>query len=82
MDKSSLAFGKMNYILLIVGIAIIVTGFIMMSGNGTTESQFNPEIFSDMRIKVAPITCLAGFIFVIVAILVKPKRQKQTEEKS
>ena len=36
MNKN-LAFGTINYILLGVGIVIIVIGFVLMSGNGTTE---------------------------------------------
>jgi hypothetical protein len=59
----------MNYILLVVGFAIIVAGFILMSGDATTEEAFNPDIFSDTRIKVAPMVCLFGFLFEIVAIL-------------
>ena len=74
MNKD-LAFGTLNYILLGVGIAIVVIGFILMAGEGTTEEMFNPEIFSDMRIKVAPMTCLIGFVVIIAAILVKPKRK-------
>lgn len=65
----NLAFTKINYILLLVGFAIIVVGFILMSGDATTEEAFNPDIFSDMRTKVAPMVCLFGFIFEIVAIL-------------
>lgn len=75
MNKN-LAFGTINYILLGVGIVIIVIGFILMSGNGTTEQMFNADIFSDMRIKVAPMTCLLGFIVIIAAILVKPKKKE------
>lgn len=63
------AFTKINYILLVVGFVIIVTGFILMSGDATTEEAFNPAIFSDTRIKVAPMVCLFGFLFEIVAIL-------------
>ena len=74
MNKE-LAFGTINYILLGVGIVIIVIGFILMSGDGTTEQMFNADIFSDMRIKVAPMTCLLGFILIIAAILVKPKKK-------
>ena len=74
MNKN-LAFGTINYILLGVGIVIIVIGFILMSGDGTTEQMFNADIFSDMRIKVAPMTCLLGFIVIIAAILVKPKKK-------
>ena len=72
MNKD-LAFGTRKYNMLGVGIAIIVIGFILMAGDGTTEQMFNADIFSDMRIKVAPITCLLGFIVIIAAILVKPK---------
>ena len=79
MDRTNMAFGRLNYILLIVGILIIVTGFILMSGDSTTEEAFNPDIFSDMRIKVAPMVSLFGFIFIIAAILVKPSGKK-TEE--
>ena len=69
MDKSKFAFSKINYILLIVGIIIIIAGLILMSGPGTTEEAFNPDIFSNMRIKVAPMVSLFGFLFIIVAIL-------------
>lgn len=75
MNKN-LAFGTINYVLLGVGIVIIVIGFILMSGDGTTEQMFNADIFSDMRIKVAPMTCLLGFIVIIAAILVKPKKKE------
>ncbi len=79
MNKSDLAFGTLNYIMLGIGIVIIVVGFMLMAGNGTTEDTFNPEIFSDLRIKIAPMTSLFGFLFVIAAILVKPRR-KHTDE--
>ena len=80
MNNKNLAFGSLNYILLGVGIAIIIIGFILMSGEGTTEEMSNADIFSDPRIKVAPITCLLGFIIIIAAILVKPKRKKEITE--
>ena len=80
MNNKNLAFGSLNYILLGVGIAIIIIGFILMSGEGTTEEMFNADIFNDTRIKVAPITCLLGFIIIIAAILVKPKRKKEITE--
>ena len=78
--KNNFAFGKLNYILLVVGFLIVVLGFILMSGSGTTEEAFNPDIFSTRRIVVAPLVCLFGFIFVVVAILVKPNRTMKNEE--
>lgn len=73
MDKKNFAFDKMNYILLAVGMAIVILGFILMSGAGSTDTTFNPDIFSVCRIKVAPVVCLFGFLSMIYAILRKPK---------
>lgn len=78
---SNLAFGKINYILLAVAFAIIIVGFVLMAGDGSTNEAFNPDIFSDMRIKVAPMVCLFGFLFVIVAILF-PNKQKESANES
>ena len=81
MDKRNFAFGKMNFILLAIGVAIIVIGFILMSGSGSTETEFNPEIFSIHRIKIAPIVCLFGFLFIVYAILHKPTDSNNAIEK-
>lgn len=64
-----LAFNKTNYILLAIGMAIIIIGFVLMSGSGSDENIFNPDIFSPRRIKVAPAVCFAGFIFMIFGIM-------------
>ncbi len=72
MDKRNFAFDKTNFMLLAVGMVIIVTGFILMSGAGSTETVFNPDIFSVRRIKVAPAVCVAGFVFMIYGIMHKP----------
>lgn len=77
MDKQTLAFGKKNYILLGIGMVIIILGFILMSGPGSTETHFEPDIFSVRRIKVAPAVCFFGFIFMIYGILCKPKSDNQ-----
>ena len=71
---NNLAFTKKNYIRLAIGMIIIIAGFIMMSGNGSTEEAFNPEIFSVRRIKVAPAVCFVGFVFIIFGIMFKSKK--------
>ena len=73
MDKQKFAFDKMNFILLAIGMVVVITGFMLMTGPGTTETAFEPDIFSVRRIKVAPLVCFLGFIFMIYAILRKPK---------
>ncbi len=73
MGKKNLAFDKVNFILLAIGMAVVILGFILMSGSGSTEQAFNPEVFSTMRIKVAPVVCFVGFVSIIYAIIRKPK---------
>lgn len=73
MEKRDFAFDKVNYILLAVGMAVVVIGFLLMSGGGSTEHAYNPDIFSACRIKVAPLVCLVGFVSMIYAVVRKPK---------
>ncbi|MCR5076893.1 MAG: DUF3098 domain-containing protein [Prevotella sp.] len=80
MDKRNLAFGKPNYIMLAVGIAIVVIGFILMSGGNSNETTFDPGIFSAMHVKVAPVVTFIGFISIIGAIVYKPKDANDAEE--
>jgi len=56
-------FGKENYRLLIISIAIVAFGFILMSG--TTD------IYSDTKIVIAPLVVLAGFAVGFFAIFKK-----------
>lgn len=72
---NNLAFTKKNYILLAIGMVIIIAGLILMSGSGSTEEAFNPDIFSVRRIKVAPAVCFAGFIFIIYGIMAKATKK-------
>ena len=72
-DKQKFAFDKTNFILLAIGMAVVIIGFILMTGPSSTETVFEPDIFSVRRIKVAPVVCFLGFIFMICAVLRKPK---------
>lgn len=71
--KKKLAFDKVNYILLAVGMLIVIIGFLLMTGPSTTPDHFEPDIFSARRIKVAPVVCLIGFVSIIYAVMRKPK---------
>lgn len=75
MDKKKFAFDKSNFTLLAVGMAIIIIGFLLMTGPSSTEGYFEPDIFSVRRIKIAPVVCLFGFVFMIYGILHKPKNK-------
>lgn len=62
-------FSKTNYLLLLAGVLIVIAGFALMTGPSTTEQTFEPDIFGTRRTVVAPLVCLFGFLFVIIAIL-------------
>ncbi|MCP3894266.1 MULTISPECIES: DUF3098 domain-containing protein [Bacteroides] len=78
-DKQKFAFDKMNFILLAVGMIVVIIGFILMTGPSSTQTTFEPDIFSVRRIKVAPVVCFLGFIFMIYAVLRKPKTKSEEE---
>jgi len=66
--------GKINLLFIAIGFAIIVLGFILMTGPSTVK-EFNPDIFSFRRITVGPMISLFGFVSIIFAILYKPKEK-------
>lgn len=77
MDRQKFAFDKTNFILLAIGMAVIIVGFLLMTGPSSTEGYFEPDIFSVRRIKVAPAVCFFGFIFMIMALSASQRtRQK------
>lgn len=79
MDRRNFAFDKVNFMLLAVGMVIVIIGFLLMSGGGSTETSYNPDIFSVRRIKVAPVVCFIGFVSMIYAVVRRPK-DKHVEE--
>lgn len=70
------AFQKENYKWLIIGIVINVIGFMLMIGGGSDNpNEFNAdELFSPVRLTVAPILIISGYIVIIYAIMKKPKK--------
>ena len=74
-NKPEFLFDKINYKILLVGLAVIALGFILMSGGGSDDPKvYSEEIFSFRRIRLAPTVVLAGFDVVIYAIMKNPKK--------
>lgn len=68
------AFGKENYRLMLIGLGVIVLGFVLMVGGGSDDPNvFNESIFNAQRLTVAPLLILAGYIIEIFAIMKKPR---------
>lgn len=75
MPESERPFGKLNYIAMAICLAMIVIGFLLMAGSGSSaENGFNPDIFSTRRIVVGPAVTFLGFFLMVFAILLKPKK--------
>lgn len=71
---SGFAFGRTNYILMAAGLIVLALGYILLSGGGSDDpSQFNPAMFDNRRLYLAPILIVIGFIVEIVAIMYKKK---------
>lgn len=71
-QKEKFTIGKVNLLLIALGFIIIVIGFVLMTG-APSGLEFNPDIFSLRRITVGPMVSFFGFLFIIFAILYKPK---------
>lgn len=65
-----MAFSKKNYILMIVGLVIILLGFIMMS---LDKAEYG---FGFLGITLGPILVMTGFIVEFFAILAKDKKKE------
>ena len=73
-NQNAMPFGKQNYIIVLIGLALIVLGFILMIGGGSDNPDvFNEKMFDFQHITLAPILVLAGFVVEIVAIFWKRK---------
>ena len=46
MSKEKFAFDKTNFILLGIGMAVVIIGFLLMTGPVSTPTTFEPDIFS------------------------------------
>ena len=73
MDTKDFALGKQNLILIGIAFAVIILGFALMAGPGSTPEHYNQDIFSFRRIVLAPGIAFAGFVFMIYAIMKKSK---------
>ena len=77
VNKEQMPFAVKNYINILVGVALLLVGFVLMSGGGEhTATEFDYSIFSFRRITLAPVVVIAGFVVVGFGIM---KRFKTKE---
>lgn len=77
-EERGFAIPKKNILYIIAGFAIMVLGYVLMSGGGSDDPNvFNEEMFSVRRITVAPIVILIGIVVEIWAIMHVGKSKKR-----
>jgi len=63
-------FTRWNYILILISVGLLVTGYVLMTGTGNTRStSFNEDIYSFRRITLSPLIILCGYGVLIYAIM-------------
>ena len=65
---------RKNFIYMTISAAMIVVGFLLMLGPGST-TEFNPDIFSARRIVVGPTIAFLGFVAMAISIIARPRRK-------
>ncbi|MFK8046548.1 MAG: DUF3098 domain-containing protein [Crocinitomicaceae bacterium] len=75
MSKDNFVFGKDNKMFIIIGFVITLIGFLLMMGGGSDDpTVFNgEELFSPVRITVAPFLVIIGYLVVLYGIMKKRK---------
>lgn len=81
--KHEFLFEKVNYKFLLIGIAVIILGFLLMAGGAVDDPNvFNPEIFNFRRIRLAPTVVLIGFGITIFSIFKNSSKKEDQNKES
>ena len=73
MTLKRLLVERTHYVVSALAVSLILSGFLLMTGEGSTNETFCPDIFSARRITLAPLMCLAGYLLLIPAIVWRRK---------
>ena len=77
-DPGRMAITRKGLWLMVAGVAVMVLGFILLSGGGSKDPQvFNYAMFDARRLVVAPLVIVAGIAVEIVAIMHVFKQKEQ-----
>lgn len=63
---------------MLIGLIVIISGFILLSGGGVTDPEvFNYDMFDFRRLVAAPVVMVCGITIIIAAIMKKPRQNKE-----
>lgn len=69
-----LPLSRNNFIAMAISGALIIIGFLLMLGGSTTDTEFNPDIFSTRRIVIGPALTFLGFVGMAIAVWIRPRK--------
>lgn len=79
--KMHFAFDRKNYMFLLIGVVLLIIGYITLSGGGSKDPNvFSEALFSTRRMVVAPIILFLGYCIIAYGIMIRPKTGEQNEE--
>lgn len=56
--------------LLLIGLLVMVSGYVLMTGGGSTDPEvFNYDMFDFRRMVAAPIVIILGIVIEVIAIM-------------
>lgn len=75
-------FDKDNYTWMLIGVAILILGFVLMAGGGSDDPNVfdASQVYSTRRITIAPIIILIGLVVEIYALFRQPKKTTGTAD--
>ena len=75
-------FDRSNYRWMLIGLAVLALGFFLMAGGKSPDPNVFDvnEIYSPVRITLAPLLIIIGFVIEIYAIMRKPRQIEVTKE--
>lgn len=81
-SESQKPFVKKNFLYMGISLAMIIIGFLLMTGSANGGSaEFNADIFSARRIVVGPTIAFLGFVAMAFAILYTPRSASKNAKK-
>lgn len=75
-NRQDFPLERKNFQIMALAAAMIVIGFLLMLGGSSTESEFNPDIFSTRRIVVGPTIAFIGFLLMGFAVIYLPGKRR------
>lgn len=79
-ENTKMAITRKGLWLIVMGLVVMVAGFILLMGGGSKDPQvFNEAMFDFRRLVAAPVVILCGIVIVVVAIIRRPRGKSEAQ---